>query len=282
MYNYFPHSSAMRSADEVLTLRMSEGVAGYGVYCMLLELLRDAENRELALNPRNLAFALNVPDVDLVDRVLHSPGLFDLSKEGKFSSPWLSLVLQEFDAKKAAAKEAGRRGAAARYGKPVEPQQPYSDPMGGAMATPQQPNTNTPIQQEERERKNPPTNSRSQLFNMSWKEWSGEDLFRLARRPGTILSDLQYDDAISACDLYKKKGIDYHDPLLVFNACKLMGFSAEMYDFLCKLTTYGCSQLATTKRLREIVAAWESPDKAKRFRPNHPTDYVLTQLIPLA
>lgn len=276
----------MRTADEVLTLRMSEGAAGYGVYCMLLELLRDAESRELALNAKNLAFALNVPDVDLVDRVIHSPGLFDLSKEGRFSSPWLNLVLQELDAKKAAAQEAGRRGAAARYGKAAGQQspiqQPYSDPMGGAMVSPKTPQGNTPIQSEKENEKNSPTHSRSRLYEMEWKEWKGEDLFRLARGAKTELSDLQYEDAINAYDVYKKRGIEYHDPLFIFNACKTLGLGSEMYDFLVKMTIYGSSQQATTRRLREIVAAWTTTDKDRRFRPKYPADYVLTQLIPLA
>ena len=117
---------------------------------------------------------------------------------------------------------------------------------------------------------------------MEWKEWKGEDLFRLARGAKTELSDLQYEDAINAYDVYKKRGIEYHDPLFIFNACKTLGLGSEMYDFLVKMTIYGSSQQATTRRLREIVAAWTTTDKDRRFRPKYPADYVLTQLIPLA
>ena len=70
MYNYLPWPSNMRTADQVLSMRIQEGSAGYGVYVMLLELLRDAENRRLVFNPRHLAFAMNEPDVELGQRVV--------------------------------------------------------------------------------------------------------------------------------------------------------------------------------------------------------------------
>lgn len=268
----------MRTADVVLTLRMTEGPAGYGVYCMLLELLRDAEGRKLVTNPKNLAFALNVTDVDLVDRVLHSPGLFTLGEDGTFSSPWLDLVLSEFDAKKEAAREAGRKGAAVRYGN----KQPYSNPMGGAVGSPKATHTNTPIQETKENENNKPIQSRSKLYELSWGEYKGEDLFRLARGVRTELSDLQYEDAICACDTYKKRGAAGFDPLFVFEACKTLGLSAEVYDFLVKITTYGSDRSPATRRLREIVAAWTTPNAKERFRPNYPADYVLTQLVPIA
>lgn len=286
MYNYFPHSSAMRTADDVLTLRMTEGSAGYGIYCMVLELLRDSDSRSLSANPKNLAFALNEPDVALVERVLKSPGLFSIGEDGRFTSPWLEKVMAEFDAKRTAAQEAGRRGAAARYGtKEVVNKVPNSDPMGGAMAPPKATDSNTPIQEEEKNERKPtktPTNSRSRLYELSWKEYGGEELFRLARGAKTDLGDTQYEDAINACDVYKGRGINYHDPVFIFNACKTLGLSAEMYDFLVKLTIYGSNQQATTRRLREIVSAWTTTDRERRFRPKYPADYVLTQLIPLA
>ena len=72
MYNYLPWPSNMRTADQVLSMRIQEGSAGYGVYVMLLELLRDADNRRLVFNPRHLAFAMNEPDVELVQRVVQA------------------------------------------------------------------------------------------------------------------------------------------------------------------------------------------------------------------
>lgn len=277
MFNYFPHSSAMRTADVVLTLRMAEGAAGYGVYCMLLELLRDAEDRKLVLNPRNLAFALNVSDSELVERVIHSPGLFKLSDDGFFTSPWLDLVMSEFDAKKEAAREAGRRGAAARYGAKGS----NSDPIAPPMGTPSLPLGNTPIQSEENKETNAPNHSRSKLFELSWNGKGGDFFFRLARQATSPLGDKQLERAVQAVDVYEKRGVVGHDPMFLFNACKVLNLSAEMFDFLAELTVMGCAQRASCKRLREIVGAWNNPDKSQQFRPKFPADYVLTQLVPL-
>lgn len=286
MFNYFPHSSAMRTADEVLTLRMSEGAAGYGVYCMLLELLRDAESRELALNAKNLAFALNVPDVDLVDRVIHSPGLFDLSKEGRFSSPWLNLVLQELDAKKAAAQEAGRRGAAARYGQKMAiNKQPYSNPMGGAMGTPKATNTNIPIQEKEKEEIHPSTQtdgSRSRLLGMSWGGYDGEFLFNLARKPGTIISPVDEETLRNLCSEQRARGMTDRNPEYVLDLCVTMGLSSEILSFLLKISEGGRTGTPFAKEAVRILNAWNSKNEKTRFRPKYPADYVLTQLIPLA
>lgn len=276
----------MRTADEVLTLRMSEGVAGYGVYCMLLELLRDAENRELTLNPRNLAFALNVPDVDLVDRVLHSPGLFDLSKEGRFSSPWLNLVLQEFDAKRAAAQEAGRRGAAARYAKRDNSQQPYSNPMGGAMATPQTPHSNTPIQKNKEKERNTSTQeidgSRSGLLMMSWGGYDGAFLYDLSKKPGTPITDIDIETIRNMCSEARARGVTDRNPEAVLDLCLALGLNSEMLSFLLKLTNGGAVGTPIMKEMIHIEWAATGKEGKQKFIPKYPAAYVLTKLVPLA
>ena len=133
----------MRTADHVLAMRIQEGAAGYGIYVMLLELLRDSETRSLVFNPRNLAFAINEPDIALVERVIQEYGLFEIAPDGAFRSPWLQQQLEEYDAKKEAAREAGKRGAAARYGKkyPV-PDNDDSNPIGTLCPPPSVPHSN--------------------------------------------------------------------------------------------------------------------------------------------
>lgn len=276
----------MRSADEVLTLRMSEGAAGYGVYCMLLELLRDAENRELALNAKNLAFALNIPDVDLVDRVIHSPGLFDLSKEGRFSSPWLNLVLQEFDAKRAAAQEAGRRGAAARYAKRDNFQQPYSNPMGGAMATPQTPQSNTPIHNKKENEKNSSTQeidgSRSSLLGMSWGGYDGAFLYDLSKKPGTPITPIDIETIRNMCAEARARGVTDRNPEAVLDLCLALGLNSEMLSFLLKLTNGGAVGTPIMKEMIHIEWAATGKEGKQKFIPKYPAAYVLTKLVPLA
>lgn len=127
MYNYIPLPTNMRDFSQVLTLRIEEGSAGYGVYIMVLQLLRDMPRYSMGDNPKRIAFALNEPDVDMVQRVLHNYGLFDVDDDGLLSSPWLTEQLSAYDSKKKKLQEAGRRGAAKRFG---------TSSNGEAIATP--------------------------------------------------------------------------------------------------------------------------------------------------
>lgn len=129
MLNYIPHPSNARLAGGLLRLRIDEGSAGYGVYWMVLELLRDAPAYKLTADARALAFAINEPDVDLVQRVIMNLALFDQDTDGNLFSPWLNEQLSAYDDKKRKLQEAGRRGAARRY-------QAKSIDNGVAIATP--------------------------------------------------------------------------------------------------------------------------------------------------
>ena len=102
--------------SQVVALRIEEGAAGYGIYWMLLELLRDAPNYKFSANPRALSFALNEPDSATVERVVRNYGLFDFDDSGLMFSPWLCEAMGEYDDRKAKLREAGKRGAAHRWG----------------------------------------------------------------------------------------------------------------------------------------------------------------------
>lgn len=115
MYNYIPHPSNCRVSSAVLTLRIEEGAAGYGVYWMILELLRDAPNFRFSRNPKAIAFAINEPDLSMVERVVNNYGLFDFDDDGLLWSPWLLDAMEAYNDKKVKLQEAGRRGAAKRW-----------------------------------------------------------------------------------------------------------------------------------------------------------------------
>lgn len=42
--NYFPHDSDARNSDKLIRLRMRHKAAGYGVYFMILERMREESN----------------------------------------------------------------------------------------------------------------------------------------------------------------------------------------------------------------------------------------------
>lgn len=111
----------------VTTLLIEEGHAAYGVYWMVLELLRDCPSYRIGNNAKNIAWCIHCQDVDLVDRVLHNYGLFNVDEDNLLTSPWLLDQMASYDDKKRRLQEAGRRGAAKRFGK---------DGHGEAIATP--------------------------------------------------------------------------------------------------------------------------------------------------
>lgn len=115
MYNYIPHPSNCRVSSNILRMLMREGVAGYGIYWMLLEMLRDAQDFKMFYFPESFAYAMHCQDVDQVARVCKDYGLFKFDNEDYMSSEWLEDAMGEYSDKKAKLQEAGRRGAAKRW-----------------------------------------------------------------------------------------------------------------------------------------------------------------------
>lgn len=117
MYNYFPHPSNARQSSGLVSLLMEEGYEGYGLYWAIIELLRDAPSYHYTSDEKVLAYVLHAPDPGAVQRVIRNFGLFDFDEDGLLFSPWLQQQLNGYEEKKAALKEAGRRGAARRWHK---------------------------------------------------------------------------------------------------------------------------------------------------------------------
>lgn len=99
----------------ITSLLIEEGHAAYGVYWMVLELLRDCPNYRTNPDPKKLAWSIHASDLALVGRVINNYGLFDLDDDGLLYSPWLVSQMEAYDTKKRKLQEAGRRGAAKRF-----------------------------------------------------------------------------------------------------------------------------------------------------------------------
>lgn len=115
MYNYFPHPSNLRQSSGCVNLQINEGPAGYGIYLMVLEVLRDAPGYRYSPDPKVWAYLLHLQDVSQVERVLKNYGLFDYDDDGLVFSPWLQQQLGDYDEVKKRRAEAGRKGAASRW-----------------------------------------------------------------------------------------------------------------------------------------------------------------------
>lgn len=273
MYNYLPWPSNMRTADQVLSMRIQEGSAGYGVYVMLLELLRDAENRRLVFNPRHLAFAMNEPDVDLVQRVVQDYALFTMDDDGKFSSPWLEQQMNEYDAKKAAAVAAGKRGAARRYGKSYQVEAEEDRvPIGPPMATQQDANGNIT----QHNKTNEINSTKSKLLGMTWRDWDGERLFNLARKKEPEIDDMSrkvVEDRQR--ELEAKRGKDVHNLGAVLDVCDFFHVGVGMFAFLAQYTNYG--RIGSPELMR--LLALEKECRKTQFTPKYPAEYILVKML---
>lgn len=273
MYNYFPWPSNMRTADQVLSMRISEGAAGYGIYVMLLELLRDSETRSLVCNPKNLAFAINEPDIDRVERVVKDYGLFELAPDGAFRSPWLNSQMEEYDAKKEAAREAGKKGAAKRYGHKIEDEkQPDSNPIATLQPPPSQPYSNKPYITSENEI-NP---TKSKLLALRWGEMSGQELFSLGRTMEPVVDPvLERWAKGKQKELDEQRGRDKHNLEAVFELCVFYGLGSSMFSWLCKYTNLG--EIGTAPMVR-LMTIWKK-NQADKFCPKYPAEYLLVKLL---
>lgn len=265
----------MRTSSHVLRMRIREGAAGYGIYMMLLETLRDAEGRRVFNFPEGLAFAINEPDIDLVKRVIEDYGLFTQDKEGYITSPWLDAQMAEYDAKKAAAAEAGRRGAAKRYGKKPEESAENGNPIGGAMDSLKVAHSNKPNQTIINSTEINPTTSKSRLLGLTWGRWSGEELFLIARQRGTMFSPLDREEAaIRASQELLKPEPEYNHDLAVQLADK-MNLTHEQYEVVADIL--GHSKIGTPRLMEavRILNAWTD----KSFRAKYPFEHLICSLL---
>lgn len=80
--NYFSHDSNARNDEKLVRLRMKHGAAGYGVYFMILERLREEADYISAKDYNMIAFDLRV-DAELIKSVVEDFGLFAFTEDGK-------------------------------------------------------------------------------------------------------------------------------------------------------------------------------------------------------
>lgn len=263
----------MRTADHVLAMRIKEGSAGYGVYIMLLELLRDAESRSLVFNPANLAFAINEPDIDLVRRVCTEYGLFDMSEDNRLSSPWLEAQMTAYDDAKQAAREAGRRGAAKRYGKPVPAEGADNRvPIGSPCPPLSVPHSNIT----QYNKTNEINSTKSRLLGLTWGDMSGEDLFRLARGLRTDLDDItrQWAEGKQK-ELDHDRGAGKHNLGALLEVADHFGLSQEVFTWLLKFTNLGETGRPPMVRLMKVYHEAIST----KFKPKYAAEYVICKLL---
>ena len=113
--SYFPHDSNARNSDKLIRLRMRHKAAGYGVYFMILERLREEPDYMSVKDYNMIAFDLR-EDASLIKSVVEDFGLFVFTEDGKyFYSESLKRRMGIKDGEKARRSEAGKKGMARRW-----------------------------------------------------------------------------------------------------------------------------------------------------------------------
>lgn len=127
--NYFSHDSNARNDEKLLRLRMRHKAAGYGVYFMILERMREEKNYMCAKDYNMIAFDLR-EDAALIKSVVEDFGLFVFTDDGKYF--YSESFLRRMDTKDKVSMSRSK-AARARW-KPQEPtntEQEQSDASKG-------------------------------------------------------------------------------------------------------------------------------------------------------
>lgn len=287
MLYYFPHPSSLRNEINVIRMRQRWGSAGYGLYLMLLELLRESEGQQLFYFPEAIAYALHESNIDMLESVVNDFSLFTRTSDDFIQSSFLALCQQQADERAAKAREWGRMGAKARYSRAdgaqstpnpaaanlSEPQQtgpqhgniPYTLPMGGGMDSPC---LNQPIQdkQPNEEEKKQPT--KSKLADMEWLGLSGMDWLSFCRHP-----DLMGEtEALRLLDLPR---IADRNPTLLVDWIRRFGLPKRLWGTLQTKTEDWRIESPVFQALFAVVRHVRDT----KYKPVHPSEYLITTAI---
>lgn len=254
MKNYIPHPSDARIGSAVISLRIAEGSAGYGVYWMICELLRDADSYKIPADAKRISFAINEADFKLIDRVIHTPELFTIDEGGFLSCLWLNEAMGQYDERKKKLQEAGRRGAAKRFGHTdTEESQPKATPSNEQS----QPKAYNPIEYDI-------TKSNTTQHNASKaKDWRSV----LDNGCTSIPSDF-----IDSIVVPAEEG---HAVIFLAQACMKHKISLEAYNFIVEQSNRADINNSIYRRFCAIVSKMER----EKYIPKYPSNFILSKIF---
>lgn len=268
-------------------MRRQEGAAGYGIYVMLLELLRDSEDQQVYDDPESIAFAIHEDDIALISRICHDYSLFTLVGDGYLQSPFLVMCQQQADERAAKAREWGRKGAAARYQGTTKSQpspsqaagphaedprpapshgdKPYTLPMGGGMGDPCL-NQDTNDNRENKEKEDQPT--KSKLVAMEWLGLPGADWLEMCSSPDLM----REPEALRILDLPPVAG---RNPAILVDWIRQFGLPKKLYGTLQTLS----GDWRVDSPVFQAIFAVVKHVRDTKYKPAHPAQYLVSTAI---
>lgn len=238
----------------LVTLLIEEGFEGYGIYWAILEILRDAPHYRYNSDPRVWAYVLHAPDVAQVQRVLQNYGLFNQDDDGLVYSPWLTGQLTTYDDSKRRRQEAGKKGAASRWGGKV------SD-NGNAIAMPSMDDGNAIAYN------NTQSNS-IQGKNIQPSMAGGEEWRSVCDNPG-----YKIDPAL--LDILTRTAPEGHAPGYIAQVCLQYGIGENVLNFLCERT----NNAETSHPLYRKFVALVQRVQAEKYPLKYPANFFLSKLF---
>lgn len=287
MLYYFPHPTNLRIGKDVIRMRRQEGAAGYGIYVMLLELVRDSEDQQVFDDSESLAFAIHEDDVSMISRICHDYSLFTLTDDGYLRSPFLAMCQQQADERAAKAREWGKMGAKARYSRAdqrhpspelgQEPRAaapisaadhgnvPYTLPMGGGMDSPCI-NQNEQPKGKEKESNQPTT--KSKLVAMDWLGLPGADWLEMCSSPDLM----REPEALRILDLPPVAG---RNPAILVDWIRQFGLPKKLYGTLQTLS----GDWRVDSPVFQAIFAVVKHVRDTKYKPAHPAQYLVSTAI---
>lgn len=254
MYNYIPHPSNFGKSSMITALLIEEGHAAYGVYWMVLELLRDCPGYRIGNNVKSIAWSIHCNDVELVGRVLQNYGLFDIDDDGLLFSPWLCQQMEAYDERKKKLQEAGRRGAAKRFA-------PAATDDGQAIASPS-------VEDGQAIAYNVTKRNITQHDITQPTQAIAEDWREICRNQGESIDPLELEDV-------SKRQAPGHANGFILQCCLQYGMGRNVYTALCRLTNDADVSHPSYKHFVTLVKRIQ----AEKYRPDHPANFFFSKIL---
>ena len=277
----------MRNEINIIRMRQRWGSAGYGVYVMLLELLRESEGQQMFYFPEALAYSLHENNIEMLESVCRDFSLFTFTDDDIMSSPFLVMCQQQAEERAAKAREWGKMGAKARYSRnsaqqstpqttpdPPEPVQqssalhgnkPYTLPMGGGMGDPCI-NQDTNENKENKEKENQPT--KSKLVAMEWLGLPGADWLEMCSSPDLM----REPEALRILDLPPVAG---RNPAILVDWIRQFGLPKKLYGTLQTLS----GDWRVDSPVFQAIFAVVKHVRDTKYKPAHPAQYLVSTAI---